>query len=124
MFLKAPRLQDLVTQPEQTRTLTTGVCVHAQSLQSCLTLCDPPWTVAHQAPLSMGFSRQEYWRELPFLSAEDLPNQGSKLCLSPLLCCRRILYLLNRQESHYHESCLSNYSLVAKRQYWGAGSVG
>ena len=35
----------------------------ARSLQSCLTLCDP-WTVAHQAPLSMGFSRQEYWSGL------------------------------------------------------------
>ena len=31
-----------------------------------------PWTVTHQAPLSMGFSRQEYWRGLPFPSLEDL----------------------------------------------------
>ena len=35
-----------------------------------------PWTVAHQAPLSMGFSRQEYWSGLPFPSAGDLPNAG------------------------------------------------
>ena len=35
-----------------------------------------PWTVAHQAPLSMGFSRQEYWRRLPFPSPGDLPDQG------------------------------------------------
>ena len=35
-----------------------------------------PWTVAHQALLSMGFSRQEYWSGLPFPSAEDLPNPG------------------------------------------------
>ena len=33
-----------------------------------------PWTVAHQAPLSMEFSRQEYWGELPFPSPGDLPN--------------------------------------------------
>ena len=33
-----------------------------------------PWTVARQAPLSMGFSRQEYWSGLPFPSPEDLPN--------------------------------------------------
>ena len=33
-----------------------------------------PWTVAHQAPLSTGFSRQEYWSGLPFLSPEDLPD--------------------------------------------------
>ena len=38
------------------------VHVHAKSLQSCLTLWDL-WTVTHQGPLSMGFSRQEYWSE-------------------------------------------------------------
>ena len=43
--------------------------------QSCPTLCDP-WTVAHQAPLSMGFSRQEYWSGLPFPSPGDLPDPG------------------------------------------------
>ena len=35
-----------------------------------------PWTVAYQVPLSMGFSRQEYWNGLPFSSAGDLPNPG------------------------------------------------
>ena len=35
-----------------------------------------PWTVAHQAPLSMGFSRQEYWSGLPFPSAGYLPDPG------------------------------------------------
>ena len=35
-----------------------------------------PWTVAHQAPLSMGFSRQEYWSGLPFTSPGDLPDPG------------------------------------------------
>ena len=34
------------------------------------------WTVAGQAPLSMGFSRQEYWSGLPFPSPGDLPNPG------------------------------------------------
>ena len=33
-----------------------------------------PWTVAHQAPLSIGFFRQEYWSELLFPSPGDLPN--------------------------------------------------
>ena len=37
-----------------------------------------PWTVAYQAPPSMGFSRQDYWSGLPFLSAGDLPNPGIK----------------------------------------------
>ena len=46
-----------------------------------------PWTVAHQAPLSMGFSRQEYWRGLPSPPAGDLPNPGIKLrsLMSPAL---------------------------------------
>ena len=35
-----------------------------------------PWTVAHQVPLSMGFSRQEYWSVLPFPSPGDLPDPG------------------------------------------------
>ena len=35
-----------------------------------------PWTVAHQAPPSMGFSREEYWSELPFPSPGDLPDLG------------------------------------------------
>jgi len=45
------------------------------------------WTVAHQAPLSMGFSRQEYWSGLPFPPLGDLPNPGIKsMCLmSPAL---------------------------------------
>ena len=37
-----------------------------------------PWTVAHQAPLSMGFSRQEYWSGLPFPPPGDLPNPGTE----------------------------------------------
>ena len=37
-----------------------------------------PWTIAHQAPLSMGFPRQEYWSELPFLSPGYLPDLGIK----------------------------------------------
>ena len=43
----------------------------------CWTLATP-WTVARQAPLSMGFSRQEYWIGLPFPSPGNLPNPGIK----------------------------------------------
>ena len=43
--------------------------------QSCPTFATP-WTVAHQAPLSMEFSRQEYWIGLPFPSPGDRPNLG------------------------------------------------
>ena len=44
-------------------------------VKSCLTLCDP-WTIAHQAPPSVEFSRQEYWSGLPFPSPGDLPDPG------------------------------------------------
>ena len=43
--------------------------------QSCLTLATS-WSVAHQAPLSMGFPRQGYWNGLPFPPLEDLPDPG------------------------------------------------
>ena len=43
------------------------------------------WTVAHQAPLSMGFSRQEYWSGLPFLPPGDLPNPA----VEPMSCIGR-----------------------------------
>ena len=43
----------------------------------CPTLCDP-WTAAHQAPLSMEFSRQEHWSGLPFPFPEDLPDPGTE----------------------------------------------
>ena len=57
------------------------VCVCVQSL-SCVQLLETPWTVAHQAPLSMGFLRQEYWSGLPFPSPGDPPNPGMSSCIS------------------------------------------
>ena len=56
--------------------------------QLCLTHYVTPWTVAHQAPLSMEFSRQEYWSELPVPSPGIFQTQRSSPCL---------LHLLNRQ---------------------------
>ena len=49
------------------------MCVHVQLL-SHIQLFAIPWTVAHQAPLSMGFPRQEYWSALPLPSLADLTN--------------------------------------------------
>ena len=62
------------------------VCMGAKSLQSYPTLCDPR-TVTCQAPLSMGFSRQEYWSGLPFLSPGELPHPGIEP-LTPALAGR------------------------------------
>ena len=60
------------------------VKVKVLDAQLCLTLCDP-LAVALQAPLSMGFPRQEYWSGLPVPPPGDLPTQGSNSCLLCLL---------------------------------------
>ena len=70
-----------------------GICGGGLVAQSCPTLATP-WTVAHQAPPSMGFLRQEYWSELPFPSLGDFLAQGSN---PGLLHCRQILYCLSHQ---------------------------
>ena len=54
----------------------SAVLFSAKSVQSCLFVT--PWTVAHQAPLSMGFSRQEYWSGLPYSYPRDLPDPGTE----------------------------------------------
>ena len=70
---------------------------HMHAMLSCFShvqLFLTLWTVAHQAPLSMEFSKQEYWNGLSFPSPGDLPDQG----LNPgLLCYRQILYHLSHQ---------------------------
>ena len=56
---------------------TTHTVLHAHaSCFSCVWLFVTQWTVAHQAPPSMGFSRQEYCSGLPFPSPGDLPHPG------------------------------------------------
>ena len=52
------------------------------SPSSHVQLSATPWTVAHQAPLSMGFPKQEYWSGLPFPSPGDLPNLGIRTRVS------------------------------------------
>ena len=62
-----------------------------------------PWTVALQAPLSMGFPRQEYWTELPFLSG-DLSDPGIEPAspMSPALQAGKPLYQgINSQKGHH-----------------------
>ena len=63
------------------------VCVCVCTL-SHVQLLVTPWTVAYQAPPSMGFSRQEYWSRLLFPSPGDLPKQGIKFA-SHISCIGR-----------------------------------
>ena len=66
LFAKRPRKGSSLIQP---------VCCFVA--KSCLTFAIP-WTVARQAPQSMGFPRQEYWSALPFPSPGDVPVPGVK----------------------------------------------
>ena len=52
--------------------------IFAVQLLSCVWRFVTPWTIAHQAPLSMGFPRQEHWSRLTFPSPGDLPDPGIK----------------------------------------------
>ena len=79
-----------------------------------------PWTVAHQTPLSLGFSRQEYWSGLPFPLPGDLPNPGIKPVFleSPasagrFFATRAIWKALIDYISHYNIEILSaNHAMV------------
>ena len=68
-------------------------------VKSCQTLCDPMDSSLHQAPLSMGFSRQEYWSGLPFQEElksllmkvkEDSEKVGLKLNIQKLRSCHLV----------------------------------
>ena len=81
-----------------TKCLTFKYILHV-CLPSCFShvwLCVTPWTVAHQAPLSMGFSRQEYWSGLPALLQGIFLTQELNQGLSH---CRQTLYCLSHQGS-------------------------
>ena len=81
-LLSTPSIKFLIIQP--------GACMLSHFSHVCLfaTL----WTVACQAPLSMGVSRQEYWSGLPCLPPRNFPTQGSNLGFLGLLHHRWIIY--------------------------------
>ena len=77
-------------------------CLHAKSLQSCLTLCNSI-TVACQAPLSMGFSRQKYWSWLPCPPPGKLLNPGIKsTSLMSLILARSFFTTSTTWEAHIY----------------------
>ena len=70
---------EMMTRLEAVGQMYSSICEgESEVAQSCLTLCDPMDSSLHQAPPSMGFSRQEYWSGLPFPSLGDLPDPGIK----------------------------------------------
>ena len=71
--------------------------LHTELLQLCLTLCNP--VNYSQAPVSMGFSSQEYWSGFPWPPPRDLPDPGIKLA-SPAAPALQILYRWAIREAH------------------------
>ena len=63
------------------------VCAHMLSHFSCDRVFATLWTITHQAPLSMGFSRQEYWSGLPFPPPGDLPDSRVESPISFYVSC-------------------------------------
>ena len=72
------RASDNYGLPRGSGTPFSHVTMQARVLSrfSCVRLRATPWTVAHEAPLSVGFSRQEYWSEWPCPPPGDLPDPG------------------------------------------------
>ena len=86
--------------------------------QSRLTLFDTV-DIAHQVPLSLGFSRKGYWSGQPCPSTGDLPTQGSN---PGLLHCRRIVYCLSHQGNpiysvYYYQIPFFSCWLSSARKY-------
>ena len=72
--LRTEGLAEGLREKQSSHTSRIWVAERVCYLLSHVRLFGIPWTVARQAPLSIGFSRQEYWSELPFPSPGDLPN--------------------------------------------------
>ena len=86
-------------------------CAHAYSV---VFDSATPWSIALQAPLSMGFPRQEHWSGLPFPPPGDLPDPGIEPCR--LLRCRQLLHRRATREAQGHiwMSCYSKDDLYAR----------
>ena len=93
---ESERSWDLTLIPVSIRRCSACVLSHFSRVWVFTTL----WSVVHRAPLSMRFSRQEYWRGLPHPTPGNLPDQGSNPWLPCLLRCRWILYHWAIKETH------------------------
>ena len=100
-----------IGQPCWTHLLHACVLSRFSRVQLFVTL----WTVAHQAPVSMEFSRQEYWSGFPFPSQEIFSTQG----LNPSLPrCRQVLYLLSHLGSPKIQSHNTSQGVRGGVQKW------
>ena len=94
------------------------VCVCVYSVMS--NFFATPWTVVHQAPLSMGFPRPEYWSGLPFPPPGELPNPGIEPMspASPALqvssfTTKPVFFLLQMKMSLFHKISQNQMSIMS-----------
>ena len=120
-----PKNTQTTTQLHSSHMLVKWKKVKVKSL-SRIGLFVTPWTVAYQAPPSMGFSRQEYWSGLPFPSPGDLPDPGiepgspsfqadaltSELLGKPIFRC--IWYLIYNKHGFFLGKCNENQNKEGK----------
>ena len=78
---------------------------------------ESPWTLARQAPLSMGFSRQEYWSGLPSPSPGDLPDLGSNSSLLRILQAGSLPLLPPWKTQHSQTNTYINITTILKAQF-------
>ena len=97
----SPKLRPWIQQPPR--------CVSVHCHFSHVPFSVTPWTVGHQASLSMGFSRQEYWSGLPFPPQGDLPIPGIELVSPPFPALQADSLPLSNRGSPQLSSYLLNY---------------
>ena len=95
-------------------------CLICVCMLSSVWLSVTPRTVDHQSPLSMGFPRQEYWREFPFPTPEDFPVPGIKLrsSVTPALLGEFFCHCTTWQAPMYWLACVSAGLLQACMTLW------
>ena len=98
----------------------TSQITHLPKSLSCVWLFGTPWTIAHQAPLSMEFSRQEYWSGLVFPSPGDLPTPGIE-CRVSCIAGRFFIFWASREAyppSPAHRLCSHHNLSWASQDPW------
>ena len=96
--------------------ICNSLCMCVLGCFSCVQLFANLCATAHQAPLSMGFPREEYWSGLPFPSPGDLSRPRG--CNVGVPCCRQILYHLSHQRSPPRKWEVSQSTLPAPTPAW------
>ena len=86
---------------------------------SCVQFFATPWTIAHQAPLSMGFSRREYWNGLPYPYSRDLPETWTEsMSLTSLVLASKFFTTSTTWEAFYKGFNSKYFRLCGPRSKW------